>query len=359
MIMRLTMAMLYISMALPCLAQKRTKGNAKLNITASSKFKDTKLTIYREWPVRKLIDTLRLKEGKQEFLITDSLPAVYSLSIRKPYASTTVLVDGQGASINFNDAETAVNGGKLEMLLQKHRASLAPTEKEWQELGRQYGDETDMEKKILIEKKISAIAGKVGNERLLFVKQNSTNAAGAWMADSYAFAWSPEALKVLTPIFQKQAWANVTYQELAGKLLEHNSKQMTGKKAPAFTLSSMKGASVSLDSILNKNEYVLIDVWASWCTPCRAANRKLAPVYAGLKKKGIEFVSVSVDENHAAWEKAVQADQIPWMQLLSDNAMKGKFVAQYQVKTLPTTFLVNKQGLIIKQNVEIADLEKL
>ncbi len=353
------MAMLYISMALPSLAQQRIKGNSKISINAASKFNNVKLSIYREWPTRKLIDTLRLKEGQQELSIVDSLPAVYSFSIRKPYANTNVLLDAKGATISFNDADTKVSGGQMEMSLQKHHSSLAPLEKEWQGLGTAYGKESDMEQKILLEKRIKTIAEEVMVQRLMFIKQNRKNTAGAWMASSYAFAWSPEVLKELIPLFQKQAWANTTYAQLSAKLAKHNSIQMTGKKAPAFTLPSMKGNSVSLDSVLQKNEYVLIDVWASWCTPCRAANRKLAPVYARLKKKGIEFVSISVDENHLAWEKAVQADKIPWIQLLSDNAMKGSFVTNYQVKSLPTTFLLNKQGVIIKQQVEIADLEKL
>lgn len=359
MMKKLTMAMLLFSMALPSFAQKRSKSTAKLSITASSKFKDVRLTITREWPTRKLIDTLHLAEGKQEFLIADSLPAVYSLSTRRPYANASVLLDGKGASISFNEGNVVVAGGKLETMLQKHRSSLAANEKEWQELGRQYGEETDMEKKIPIEKKVGEIAAKVEQERLAFVKENSANVAGAWMADSYDFAWSLETLNELIPLFEKQVWASTTYQKLHSKFTELNSVQMTGKKAPAFTLTSLKGTSVSLDNILQKNEYVLIDVWASWCTPCRAANRKLAQVYPALKKKGIEFVSISVDDNHAAWGKAVEADKIPWMQLLSDNAMKGTFVTDYHVKTLPTTFLVNKQGTIIKQNIEIADLEKL
>lgn len=359
MIKKITLAMLYISMVLPSLAQQRIKGNSKITINAASKFSNVKLSIYREWPVRKLIDTLRLKEGQQEFMISDSLPAVYSLSTRKPYANVTVLLDAKGAEISFDAAGTKVTAGLLEMSLQKHLSTLAPLEKQWQELGSLYSQESDMEKKILLEKQTNTIAEKVTAQRLLFIRQNSKNTAGAWMASSYAFAWSPEVLKELAPLFQKQSWANATYSQLAAKLSEHNSIQMTGKKAPVFKLVSMKGASVTLDSMLQKNEYVLIDVWASWCTPCRAGNRKLAPVYDRLKKKGIEFVSISVDENRNAWEKAVIADKIPWMQLISDNAMKGNFAAQYQVKSLPSTFLINKQGIIIKQQVEIADLEKL
>ncbi len=356
---KLSLAMLLISMALPSLAQHRKMGHTKLYINASPKFNNVKLSVYREWPIRKLMDTLRLKEGIQELVIADSLPASYSLSTRKPYASTSVLLDGADASISFNGENVAVKAGKLERMLQLHRASLAPDEKEWQDLGNQYGQETDMEKKILLEKRIKIIAEKVAEERLRFVKENSKNAAGAYMASSYAFAWSPEALQILTSLFQNQTWASHTYQELAAKLAEHKALQMTGKKAAGFTLPSIKGDSVSLADILQKNEYLLIDVWASWCTPCRVANRKLAPVYARLKKKGIEFVSISVDENQTAWKNAVQADQIPWIQLLSDNAMKGRFVADYQVKSLPGTFLLNKQGIIIKQQVEIADLEKL
>lgn len=358
-IKKISIAMLFISMALPALAQERKQGVSKIRITAASKFNNTKLTIYQEWPVRKLIDTLHLKEGDQELHIIDSLPAVYSLSIRKPYASTNILLDGGTTSVAFNDGETKVSGGKLEMKLQQHQATLAPLEKEWQGLGNQYIKETDMEKKIILEKKTYIVANSVSKERLRFVQENSTNTAGAWMAQSYAYAWTAEALKILSPLFQKQQWAKATYQQLSAKLEAFNAVQMTGKKAPEFTLTSMQGISVSLDSILKKNEYVLIDVWASWCTPCRVTNRKLAPEYAELKKKGIEFVSISVDEDPAAWKKAVLADKIPWMQLLSDKAMKGNFAAAYQVQTLPSTFLVNKQGVIIKQHVEIADLKKL
>ncbi len=134
---------------------------------------------------------------------------------------------------------------------------------------------------------------------------------------------------------------------------------MTGQNAPAFALLSIDGKTVHLDSLLARNEYVLLDVWASWCTPCRAGNRKLAPHYAAFKNKGIEIVSVSVDEKDELWRKAVAADQIPWPQLIAPEGMKSSIVAAYKVKSLPATFLIGKTGKIIRQHIDISDLEKL
>lgn len=341
-------------------AQERKPEKTMLMINSLSHQPDAKVTVYREWPTRKLMDTANLQNGNLTLTITDELPAVYSVQMRKPYAGATIFLDKQGARIVFGkDLAVTVNSNKHQQSLRELETGLAPIEKEWQQVGQQYVEEKDMEKKILLEKKSAEFAHEVGRRKLDFVKKNSGNITGAWLAYNNAFAWGSEDLNVLVPLFKNQAWAQKTFEKLLEKLAEKNATLMIGKNAPMFTLTSIKGNSVALDSILRNNEYVLVDFWASWCTPCRSTNRKLAPLYAELKKKGIEFVSISVDEDKTAWEKAVVADKIPWMQLLSTGGMKGECVKEYKVQVLPSTFLINKQGVIVQQHLEIADLQKL
>ena len=152
--------------------------------------------------------------------------------------------------------------------------------------GVEYGKTQDMEKKLPLGEAVNRLAGEVQQKRLDFALQNAGNLAGAWSAYHYAFAWNGASLAKLIPSFRQQDWAAATLAKLEEKQAEAARLNMTGKPAPGFALRSIDGQTVRLDSLLAGNRYVLLDVWASWCTPCRAGNRRLAPHYAALKKKG-------------------------------------------------------------------------
>jgi hypothetical protein len=82
-------------------------------------------------------------------------------------------------------------------------------------------------------------------------------------------------------------------------------------------------------------------------------------LYNDLRKKGIEVVSISVDENKDAWTAAIDADKIPWMQLRTTDGMKGSVVTGFKVSSLPSTFLIDQQGIILKQNLTHEELKVL
>lgn len=340
-----------------------------LNVTAqqkavihfqSKKIPDgTKLTLRREWPDRRLIDTVIFKNSKWDFAVNDHFPAVYSINARKPWMNAVVFMEGENVKVEFDKDKPVVKGSKSQKVYDDFLASVKPYEEQWREIGNRYGATTDMEEKLKLSKAMDAPAEKVMGGREQFVIKHANDLAGIWMAHEQLNLWREPALKKMVPLFKSNINTKELAVQLQSKLDEFESKKMTGYKAPQFVLNDIDGNSVSLDSVLQHNNFVLVDVWASWCTPCRAINRKLAPEYAALKAQGVELISVSVDEKVEEWKKAVAMDKIPWIQLISAEGMKSRVVADYKVESLPATFLIDKNGNIIRQHVSIEELKKI
>jgi len=129
-------------------------------------------------------------------------------------------------------------------------------------------------------------------------------------------------------------------------------KIQVGKTAPDFTLLTPDGKEISLSSL--KGKYVLLDFWASWCQPCRRENPNVKAAYEKYKSKGFEVLSVSVDRDLNAWKKAIKDDGMIWLQVYDDKDISHSL---YAVVSIPTTFLLDKKGVIIDKNLRGSALE--
>lgn len=356
--MKLFRISLFIPLLLCCLTMA-AQQRAVISLQSDAHADGVKLTLMREWPNRKLMDTTLIHDGRYTFNVSDSFPAVYSVNSRKPYLHAIVFMEGSDAEVKVSNEKVKVKSSKSQQEMDEFLASIKPYEEEWRKIGERYGAAKDMEEKIKIGKEMDAPAGKVMDGREQFVVKHANDLAGIWMAYEQANLWRESALEKLIPAFRKRQNTQSLADMLDKKLAEFEANRMTGKQAPAFTLRDLNNATVSLDSVLKRNKFVLLDVWASWCAPCRATNRRLAPQYEELKKLGIELISISVDEKMPDWHKAVAADMIPWTQLISPEGMKSKVVEDYRVKSLPATFLINREGMIVRQHIEIDELKKL
>ncbi len=112
-----------------------------------------------------------------------------------------------------------------------------------------------------------------------------------------------------------------------------------------INLPDVKGDSIALESL--KGKVVLLDFWASWCMPCRAANKKLVKLYDKYKSQGFEIYSVSVDDDKKDWVKAIEKDKILWLQVNDPRNWGAQSAVNWNISVLPTTFLINKKGDVV------------
>ncbi|HRX93057.1 MAG TPA: TlpA disulfide reductase family protein [Chitinophagaceae bacterium] len=122
-------------------------------------------------------------------------------------------------------------------------------------------------------------------------------------------------------------------------------------------LPTPEGDTLSLSEVSGK--VILVDFWASWCGPCRNANRKLRKVYDTFKGRGFEIFSVSLDDNEKSWLKAIKKDKMEWLQVHDATGSGSKIATQWGVYALPTSFLLNKSGRIILMDPDERMLEQV
>lgn len=135
-----------------------------------------------------------------------------------------------------------------------------------------------------------------------------------------------------------------------------------GNKAPELTGKSVDGSTIKLSD--TRGKLVLLDFWASWCPPCRKENPNVVRVYNKFKDKnftngkGFTVFSVSLDRNADAWKKGITDDKLAWPYHISDlKWWQSKHAAVYGIRQIPSSFLIDENGIIIARNLRGPSLE--
>lgn len=125
-----------------------------------------------------------------------------------------------------------------------------------------------------------------------------------------------------------------------------------GDEAPDFSILDLDGNKVSFKSLLNDREIVL-NFWASWCPSCCAEIPRLNEITEKYNDK-IEIVGINLEESKETVQSFIEANGIKYKILLDSKGEVGKL---YMVRAIPANFLISKDGLIKKMNIDIKEIE--
>jgi len=135
----------------------------------------------------------------------------------------------------------------------------------------------------------------------------------------------------------------IRFADLVGKPLRLGGTTIEGQD---FALEELRG------------QVVLVDFWATWCTPCLAEHPQLLAMHRRYAEEGFEIVAVSLDRDRDALENYLEDRELPWINL-HDAEGDSEAVTYYGIRSIPTMILLDRQGRVLSTNARGAELERL
>lgn len=149
--------------------------------------------------------------------------------------------------------------------------------------------------------------------------------------------------------------ATLVGKQLEERLLAAKGK-LTGQSYKDFISTTPDGKQLSLQEVIRKNKYTLVDFWASWCGPCRKENPNVIKAFNAFKDKGFTVLSVSLDDDAAKWKTAIAKDGMPWYHVSSLKGWKEPAAALYDIRAIPQNVLVDNKGKVVATNLRAETL---
>lgn len=139
-------------------------------------------------------------------------------------------------------------------------------------------------------------------------------------------------------------------QSKNGRLINDylDSKQVAiGKEIVDFKAKTIDGKSIKLSDF--KGKIILLDFWANWCTWCHVQNKEEFTPLNKKYTKDLVIISYSLDEKMEEWKEAVMRDSYKWINLSNLKGMNDPITYSYKIDILPHSFLINKEGVVVKE----------
>ena len=122
-------------------------------------------------------------------------------------------------------------------------------------------------------------------------------------------------------------------------------------------MKAVQITSQNIEETLSKPGIVVLDFWASWCGPCRAENPNVVALYKEFHAKGLNIIGVSLDKDVVKWKEAIAKDGLVWSQISNLKFWDEPIAKQYNVESIPATFILDASGTVVAKDLRGAELK--
>lgn len=187
-----------------------------------------------------------------------------------------------------------------------------------------------------------------------FIAQHPNALPSAYILNGATREWEQDEIAV----YYEKLSESTQHSSMGKRVASYLAKDLpeVGEKYIDLSIPDQSGELKRISYL--SGELTLLQFWSSTCGWSRNAHPGLSDLYQEYGPKGFQVISISKDTNPQKWQQAIEEDRLSWPQLSHLDGWKGEAFKAYGVRSTPSSFLIDSEGVIIDRNLrpeELAD----
>lgn len=173
-----------------------------------------------------------------------------------------------------------------------------------------------------------------------------------WVSPVNNYERVPEFLVRQCTKWKQQQPEHPWVEQLCKQSELSNLPVLVGEVFPNLKLPTINKDTLSINDQLG-SKLTIVDLWASWCAPCRKENREiLVPIWDEYHDQGLQIIAYSLESDASAWKAAVERDGANrWLQASDLQGDDAPFLKKIRIQTIPANFILDEKGVVIAKNI--------
>ena len=173
-----------------------------------------------------------------------------------------------------------------------------------------------------------------------------------WVSPVNNYERIPEFLVRQCTKWKQQQPEHPWVEQLCKQSELSNLPVLVGNRFPNLELPTIDKDTLLVNNQLG-SKLTIVDLWASWCAPCRKENREiLVPLWDNYHSQGLQIIAYSLESDASAWKSAVERDGADrWIQASDLQGDDAPFLKKIRIQTIPANFILDEKGVVIAKNI--------